>query len=149
MPRFSKLAGSSAGAGFQYYDIKPFSFTIPGQFIPKVSAGVFHFYTGSFSMPKNVPASADTGLIMTDVIMRANVDDAAGQYRLGNKGIGGGQVLGSGGGFPILYSYNVYVGSDANNLIFVVEVGNSSGVNDVTAPAITIDGKVFFYLAPF
>lgn len=150
MPNFSKLAATSAASGFQYYDIPPdFSFATPGQFLPFATGGTFSHYENSFAIPKNVPASAPSNIILTNILLNVDLDDTPGVYRLGNSGVGGGANPGSSGGFPIFYEYNVWVGSDANDIIITISVGNPSAVNSVTTPTITVSGKLYFYLAPF
>lgn len=150
MPNFSKLAAASAAGGFQYYDIPPdFSFSTPGQFLHFVSGGTYHHYENTLAIPKNNPQTAPTNIILTDVFLNVDVDDSANVYRFGNAGVEGGANLGSSGGFPIFYNYNVWVSSDANNVIITISVGNGSAVNSVTPPTITVEGKLFFYLAPF
>lgn len=146
---YSKLTAVSAASGFQNYDNNvPFSFSTAGQTVPIVSGGVFHHYSNSSSISRNLLGVSPTQNIMTNILYNVDVSDVGGSYRAGPS-VNGSQTLGSSGGFPISYSYNVTAQNDANNLTFTIDIGNPSAVNAVTVPTITVSGLVFFYLAPF
>lgn len=149
MTNFSKIAATSQAAGFPYYDIQDFGFVIPGQTVPFVSGGTYHHYTQTDSLPRDRLNKANGLQIMTNVIMNIDPIDSPNQFHLARYGRSGFQVIGSSGGFPILYNFNINIFSDTNNLYFETDVGNSSAVNNVNAPTLTLTGKVFFYLAPF
>lgn len=156
MTKFSELAAASHGAGFQYYDVQDFSFTKPGVFLPTSGSGgtFYHHNTSTFTLDKNRFNEDITNQVMTSILMSINVDGldldtGSDKFHLISGAMSDSVVVGSSGGFPIFYGYNISVSSDANNLIFTIDVGNPSGVNNVTSDAITIAGKVFFYLAPF
>lgn len=145
---FSKMTAVSAASGFEYYATQTFAFTTPPQTIPIVSGGVYHDYGNSASISRNLSGIAPTQKIMTNIQYNVDANDAPGSFRTGPS-VTGQNIIGSSGGFPIFYQYNVTAQNDAANLTFTIRVGNPSAVNAVTPPAIVVSGKVFFYLAPF
>lgn len=153
MVKFQNLSATSQGAGFQYYDVQDFRFTKPGLFIAK-NTGTYNNNSSTFSIPKNRPATGLTPNVMVSIMMDVVPDGTdsvggSGNYHTMNGTYSDTVVVGSSGGFPVFYRYHIYVSSDENNIIFTINVGNPSGVNDVTSNDITISGRVFFYLAPF
>lgn len=148
MPKFKNLASTSEGAGFQYYDQQSFSFNVPSRTFAKFT-GTYNHETFTYKLDKNRLGKAITSEIMINVLANLDQVDNPGVYRLLNTGDQGNKTIGSSGGFPIFYNWNISISADREHIIFTVDIGNSSAVNDVTTEAFIISGKIFFYLAPF
>lgn len=154
MTRFNTIAAASEGAGFQYYDIQDFSFfKAGGIFLPKFT-GTIHETSQTYDLPKNRHNIALTPNIMTSLLLHVDkngLDQSFGtdEYKVVQGSFGDTVEIGTSGGFPIFYSYNINVHTEGDNLVFTLTISNGSGVNDVTTQDITFNGKVFFYLAPF
>lgn len=145
MVDFSKTAANSVASGFQNYDIQPFSFSTPGQFLPKFS-GTISSYTNQVAIPKNRSGIALTSQILSSIQINLDNVSTPGEYFAFNSEISNNAFVGGSGAF---YQYAIDVSADAENLYIILTIDNPSAEDDVTTPTIVVSGKVFLYLAPF
>jgi hypothetical protein len=148
MTNFSKIAATSQAAGFQYFDTQSFSFNVPSVFLAKF-VGSLHHQTTTYQKAFSPKVQGALGKVLANIQGNLTNVDAAGVYRNFNNGDSGNKTIGSSGGFPIFYAWNINISFDGVNITFTVDMSNPSAVNDVTTEAFTMSGKVFFYVAPF